>query len=116
MGIPSKSDALGGGLKSRHVTMLSIAGVIRASLFVGSSVAIALDLTGSDLHNYGEFEFWLAVCKAIAILAFIAAGTVAISGFYPGASVSGILPIWNHCEFMSNGLGAVLSAMQDQLF
>ena len=30
-----------GGLKSRHVTMLSIAGVIGASLFVGSSVAIA---------------------------------------------------------------------------
>lgn len=29
------------GLKSRHVTMLSIAGVIGASLFVGSSVAIA---------------------------------------------------------------------------
>ncbi|MFV2388784.1 GABA permease, partial [Escherichia coli] len=32
---------LGGGLQSRHDTMLSIAGVIGASLIVGSSVAIA---------------------------------------------------------------------------
>lgn len=34
MGQLSESHALGGGLKSRHVTMLSIAGVIGASLFV----------------------------------------------------------------------------------
>ncbi len=40
MGQLSESHALG-GWKSRHVTMLSIAGVIGASLFVGSSVAIA---------------------------------------------------------------------------
>lgn len=41
MGQLSQSQDLGAGLKSRHVTMLSIAGVIGASLFVGSSVAIA---------------------------------------------------------------------------
>ena len=41
MGQSSQPHELGGGLKSRHVTMLSIAGVIGASLFVGSSVAIA---------------------------------------------------------------------------
>ncbi|STL13235.1 gamma-aminobutyrate transporter [Escherichia coli] len=36
MGQSSQPHELGGGLKSRHVTMLSIAGVIGASLFVGS--------------------------------------------------------------------------------
>ena len=41
MGQLSQSQDLGAGLKSLHVTMLSIAGVIGASLFVGSSVAIA---------------------------------------------------------------------------
>ncbi len=41
MGQLSQSQDLGAGLKSRHVTMLSIAGVIGASLLVGSSVAIA---------------------------------------------------------------------------
>ncbi len=34
MGQLSQSQDLGAGLKSRHVTMLSIAGVIGASLFV----------------------------------------------------------------------------------
>ncbi len=178
MGQSSQPHELGGGLKSRHVTMLSIAGVIRrksvcrfpaspspkrARRFTGLSVrratggydyadvggnggchadtgsfstyadkaigrwagytigwlywwfwvtgypagsqhramipaswvpgipiwlfslVITLALTGSNLlsvKNYGEFEFWLALCKVIAILAFIFLGAVAISGFY----------------------------------
>ena len=201
MGQSSQPHELGGGLKSRHVTMLSIAGVIGASLFVGSSVAIAeagpavllaylfagllvvmimrmlaemavatpdtgsfstyadkaigrwagytigwlywwfwvlvipleaniaamilhswvpgipiwlfslvitLALTGSNLlsvKNYGEFEFWLALCKVIAILAFIFLGAVAISGFYPYAEVSGISRLWDSGGFMPNGFG-----------
>ncbi|HBF3122313.1 transport permease of gamma-aminobutyrate [Shigella sonnei] len=212
MGQSSQPHELGGGLKSRHVTMLSIAGVIGASLFVGSSVAIAeagpavllaylfagllvvmimrmlaemavatpdtgsfstyadkaigrwagytigwlywwfwvlvipleaniaamilhswvpgipiwlfslvitLALTGSNLlsvKNYGEFEFWLALCKVIAILAFIFLGAVAISGFYPYAEVSGISRLWDSGGFMPNGFGAVLSAMLITIF
>ena len=212
MGQSSQPHELGGGLKSRHVTMLSIAGVIGASLFVGSSVAIAeagpavllaylfagllvvmimrmlaemavatpdtgsfstyadkaigrwagytigwlywwfwvlvipleaniaamilhswvpgipiwlfslvitLALTGSNLlsvKNYGEFEFWLALCKVIAILAFIFLGAVAISGFYPYADVSGISRLWDSGGFMPNGFGAVLSAMLITMF
>lgn len=56
------------------------------------SLVITLALTGSNLlsvKNYGEFEFWLALCKVIAIPAFIFLGAVAISGFYPYAEVSG---------------------------
>lgn len=48
------------------------------------STVITLALTGSNLlsvKNYGEFEFWLALCKVIAILAFIVLGAVAITGF-----------------------------------
>lgn len=40
--LPNKRNAsLAPGLKQRHVTMLSIAGVIGAGLFVGSGHAIA---------------------------------------------------------------------------
>lgn len=49
-------------------------------------LVITLALTGSNLlsvKNYGEFEFWLALCKVIAILAFIVLGAVAITGFIP---------------------------------
>ncbi|MCE9514225.1 GABA permease, partial [Escherichia coli] len=80
---------------------------------------ITLALTGSNLlsvKNYGEFEFWLALCKVIAILAFIALGATAISGFYPYAEVSGISRLWDHGGFMPNGFGAVLSAMLITMF
>ena len=76
-------------------------------------------LTGSNLlsvKNYGEFEFWLALCKVIAILAFIVLGAVAITGFYPYAEVSGISRLWDHGGFMPNGFGAVLSAMLITMF
>ncbi|TBM28827.1 GABA permease [Hafnia paralvei] len=212
MGQVAETNSLGGGLKSRHVTMLSIAGVIGASLFVGSGVAISqagpavllsylfagllvllimrmlgemavaspdtgsfstyaersigkwagytigwlywwfwvlvipleaniaaiilnswlpvvpiwlfsllitLALTGSNLlsvKNYGEFEFWLALCKVIAILAFIVLGTIAITGFYPHVQVSGISRLWDHGGFMPNGFGAVISAMLITMF
>ncbi|SUH13983.1 GabA permease [Salmonella enterica subsp. enterica] len=69
-----------------------------------------------SVKNYGEFEFWLALCKVIAILAFIALGATAISGFYPYAEVSGISRLWDHGGFMPNGFGAVLSAMLITMF
>jgi L-asparagine transporter-like permease len=78
-----------------------------------------LALTGSNLlsvKNYGEFEFWLALCKVVAILAFIVLGAVAITGFYPYAEVSGISRLWDHGGFMPNGFGAVLSAMLITMF
>ncbi len=83
------------------------------------SLVITLALTGSNLlsvKNYGEFEFWLALCKVIAILAFIFLGAVAISGFYPYAEVSGISRLWDSGGFMPNGFGAVLSAMFITMF
>ncbi len=82
-------------------------------------LVITLALTGSNLlsvKNYGEFEFWLALCKVIAILAFIFLGAVAISGFYPYAEVSGISRLWDSGGFMPNGFGAVLSAMLITMF
>lgn len=39
---PADGEALSSGLKPRHVTMISIAGVIGAGLFVGSASAIKL--------------------------------------------------------------------------
>ncbi|EIK96794.1 GABA permease [Pseudomonas sp. M47T1] len=203
---------LGSGLKQRHVTMLSIAGVIGAGLFVGSGHAIAeagpavllayaaagtlvvlvmrmlaemaiaqpdtgsfstyadraighwagftigwlywwfwvlvipleanaaagilhawfpdiavwvftlvitLVLTGTNLlnvKNYGEFEFWFALIKVIAIIGFIILGAAAIFGLVPGSQVSGVSHIVDTQGFMPNGLGAVVAAMLTTMF
>lgn len=71
-------------------------------------------LIGSNLlsvKNYGEFEFWLVLCKVIVILVFIFFGVVVISGFYLYVEVSGILRLWDSGGFMFNGFGVVLSVM-----
>jgi GABA permease len=207
-----KSEGLGQGLKQRHVTMLSIAGVIGAGLFVGSGHAIAqagpavllayaaagtlvvlvmrmlaemavaspdtgsfstyadraighwagftigwlywwfwvlvipleanaaaailhawfpdvaiwvftlvitLVLTVTNLFsvkNYGEFEFWFALIKVLAIIGFIVLGLAAIFGWMPNSQVSGVSHLTDTLGFMPNGLGAVVAAMLTTMF
>jgi GABA permease len=206
------SAGLAQGLKQRHVTMLSIAGVIGAGLFVGSAKAIAtagpavllayaaagtlvvlvmrmlgemavaspdtgsfstyadraighwagftigwlywwfwvlvipleanaaasilhawipdvshwvfalvitLVLTVTNLFsvkNYGEFEFWFALIKVLAIIAFIVVGLGAVFGFMPNSQVSGVSHLTDTMGFMPNGLGAVVAAMLTTMF
>ena len=203
---------LGTGLKQRHVTMMSIAGVIGAGLFVGSGHAIAeagpasilayaiagvlvvlvmrmlgemavahpdsgsfstyadraighwagfsigwlywwfwvlvipieataaatilnawfpsiatwlfalgitLLLTITNLFsvkNYGEFEFWFALIKVVAIVVFLCIGGAAIVGIVPAPAVSGVSNLFAHHGFMPNGASAVLAAMLTTMF
>lgn len=207
-------SALGTGLKPRHITMISIAGVIGAGLFVGSSTAIAeagpgvllsyalagtlvvlvmrmlgematanpdtgsfstyadrslgrwagfsvgwlywwfwvlvipveataaatilsgwigapqwvwallvtLALTASNLAsvgNFGEFEFWFATIKVVAIVAFVAVGLLAIFGVLPGSDVSGtpgFALAGAEGGLFPNGFTAVLTAMLLTMF
>jgi len=202
---------LGAGLKPRHVTMISIAGVIGAGLFIGSSKAIAeagpaviisyalagalvvlvmrmlgemataqpdtgsfstyadralgrwagfsvgwlywwfwvlvipveatagalilndalggpqwvwaLVITGLltatnlfSVGNYGEFEFWFALIKVVAIVAFLAVGALAIFGALPSSGTSGLGGLTSAGGFVPNGWGAVLAAMLTTMF
>ncbi len=208
----ASSGQLGSGLKQRHITMISIAGVIGAGIFIGSGEAIATAgpavliaylmagtlvvlvmrmlgemailqpdsgsfstyaeraigpwagfsigwlywwfwvivipveataaalvlsswmpdvpqwvfalvvtalLTGTNLAsvgNYGEFEFWFALIKVVAIVAFIGVGLLAILGMLPGSPVSGVGHLWEDGGFMPEGFGAVLTAMLITMF
>jgi GABA permease len=204
-------DKLGTSLKSRHITMISIAGIIGAGLFVGSANAIAeagpavilsyvmagtlvvlvmrmlgematanpdtgsfsvyadralggwagfsigwlywwfwvlvipveataaadiltsliggaqwiwalavtllLTITNlASVGNYGEFEFWFALIKVVAIIAFIGIGVAAIFGVFPDSQVSGIHHLWEPDGFLPNGFGAVIAGMLITMF
>lgn len=208
---PAGGQRLGTSLKPRHITMISIAGVIGAGLFVGSASAIAAagpavlisyllagtlvvlvmrmlgematanpatgsfsvysdralgrwagfsvgwlywwfwvlvipaeataaaailtDLLGgaqwiwalavtvlltatnlASVGNYGEFEFWFALVKVVAIIAFIVIGVLAILGAIPGSEASGVGHLWKPDGFMPNGFGAVISGMLVTMF
>ena len=83
------------------------------------SLIITLVLTATNLasvKNYGEFEFWLALVKVLAIVGFIALGACAIFGLLPDAPVSGVSRLWDNGGFMPNGFGAVISAMLITMF
>lgn len=207
----ASGNQLEGGLKSRHLTMLSIAGVIGGALFVGSGKVIAnagpaailayvgggilvvlvmrmlgemavaqpdtgsfstyadraigrwagftigwlywsfwsllmgweAYVAGAILHswmpavpiwgymlivtlllmavnfmpvkNYGEFEFWFALIKVVAIVAFIIIGSLAIVHVWPLGNVSG----WEHLTnqgFMPNGFDSVVVALLGAMF
>jgi GABA permease len=76
-------------------------------------------LVGTNLFsvgNYGEFEFWFALVKVIAIVAFIAVGLLAILGVLPGSHTSGLSHLTSNGGFMPNGFGAVIAAMLTTMF
>ncbi len=83
-----------------------------ALLITGLLVATNLFSVG----NYGEFEFWFALVKVIAIVAFIVVGVLAIVGVLPGSQTSGVGHLWQDGGFMPHGFGAVLSAMLITMF
>lgn len=65
-----------------------------------------------SIKNFGEFEFWFALIKVIAIVGFILIGSMAIFGLWPLApEVSGIGHLFANDGFMPNGFGSVLGAV-----
>jgi L-asparagine transporter-like permease len=78
------------------------------------ALAITLLLTITNLAsvgNYGEFEFWFALIKVIAIVAFIGIGVAAIFGLIPDSQVSGVQQLWQPDGFTPNGFGAVIAGL-----
>ncbi|QXI28868.1 GABA permease [Pseudomonas vanderleydeniana] len=83
------------------------------------TLIITLLLTATNLFsvkNYGEFEFWFALIKVVAIIGFVALGILAILGLLPTSQVSGVSHLVDTVGFMPNGLGAVLAAMLTTMF
>jgi GABA permease len=83
------------------------------------ALAITALLMGTNLFsvaNYGEFEFWFALVKVVAIVAFIVVGALAIFGLLPGSHVSGLSRLTSQGGFMPNGFGAVIAAMLTTMF
>jgi len=100
------------------------AGTILHSWFSGVAVwqytlAITAFLTISNLFsvkNYGEFEFWFALLKVVAIVAFLVVGSLALFGLLPGSSTQGISHLYDTHGFMPNGISAVLAAILTTMF
>ena len=66
---------------------------------------------------YGEFEFWFALIKIVAILAMIFVGLgVIIFGIGNGGVAVGISNLWSNGGFAPNGVTGILMSLQMVMF
>lgn len=78
-----------------------------------SALAALVLMVSVNLINvkaFGEFEFWFALIKVVAILAMIAAGILIILGI-GGREPIGLTNLWAHGGFMPNGISGVLFSL-----
>ena len=80
-------------------------------------IMVALSATNLfSVKNFGEFEFWFALIKVLAIIAFIVACICALTGFWPwveGGKVP-VVPVFSN--FAPHGMGAVLAGILITMF
>ncbi|MGW5633874.1 amino acid permease [Streptomyces sp. NPDC003832] len=80
------------------------------------ALIVMVVLTATNLvsvGSYGEFEFWFAGIKVVAIGAFIVVGGLAVFGVLPGvdADSAGLGNLTDHGGFLPNGPGAILTGV-----
>ncbi|MEU0666826.1 amino acid permease [Streptomyces lavendulocolor] len=80
------------------------------------ALIVMVVLTATNLvsvSSYGEFEFWFAGIKVVAIGAFVVIGMLAVFGFLPGSDNpgAGLAHLTDAGGFMPNGAGAILTGV-----
>ncbi|MEU1480961.1 amino acid permease [Streptomyces sp. NPDC005760] len=80
------------------------------------ALIVMVVLTVSNLasvSSYGEFEFWFAGIKVVAIVAFIGVGLLAVFGVLPGthSDTAGLSNLTAHGGFLPNGPGKILTGV-----
>ncbi|MGW0816500.1 amino acid permease [Streptomyces viridiviolaceus] len=77
-------------------------------------VMVVLTATNlASVGSYGEFEFWFAGIKVVAIAAFIVIGALAVLGILPGSDheTVGLANLTDHGGFLPHGPGAILTGV-----
>ncbi|GGP63543.1 amino acid permease [Streptomyces sindenensis] len=80
------------------------------------ALIVMVVLTATNLvsvGSYGEFEFWFAGIKAVAIGAFVVVGFLAVFGLLPGSDNpgSGLAHLTDSGGFFPEGPGAILTGV-----
>ncbi|MGY0024045.1 amino acid permease [Streptomyces sp. cg35] len=77
-------------------------------------VFTATNLTA--VKNFGEFEFWFATLKVVAIIAFLVLGTLAVFGLLPDTDPVGLTHLTGDGGFLPNGWQGVVSGVLAVVF
>jgi AAT family amino acid transporter len=72
------------------------------------AVFTAVNLTG--VRNFGEFEFWFALLKVAAIVAFLLVGAALLFGWIPGVASPGLTNFTAH-GFAPQGMAGIATGL-----
>src|SRR3954463_15264293 len=68
-----------------------------------------------SVKSYGEFEYWFAGIKVLAIIVFLVLGTLFVIGLWPGRDAD-FSNLTAHGGFLPNGPGAIFSGIVVVIF
>jgi AAT family amino acid transporter len=80
---------------------------LMALVFMGAFTAV--NLTG--VRNFGEFEFWFALLKVAAIVAFLLVGAALLFGWLPHAASPGLAHFTADGGFAPHGLSGIATGL-----
>ena len=63
-----------------------------------------------SVKSYGEFEYWFAGIKVVAIIAFLVLGALFVLGLWPDQDLD-FSNLTDHGGFLPNGAGAIFSSI-----
>lgn len=110
------AEAIAGGIILLHYMHIPEQYTFLATMVLGPLLVIIMMITNLfSVKGYGEFEFWFALLKILAITAFIILGGIAIShlgGYY----TTKINNIWHFQSFFPKGILAVFTIIPTILF
>ncbi|WP_409273473.1 amino acid permease [Neobacillus sp. SCS-31] len=85
-----------------------------------SALAALVVITAINLINvkaFGEFEFWFAMIKIVAIIGMLLAGlAIILFGIGNGGQALGFDNLWAHGGFMPNGINGILLSLVMVMF
>jgi L-asparagine transporter-like permease len=77
-------------------------------MFCGSNLAA--------VRNFGEYEFWFAALKVVAIVAFLVLGVLAVLGLLPGTDSPGTSNLTGGGGFLPNGTEGLIVGLLASVF
>ena len=70
----------------------------------------------ASVRNFGEYEFWFAALKVLAIVAFLVLGMLAIVGLLPGSDAPGTSNLTGNGGFFPNGTDGLIVGLLASIF
>ena len=90
--------------------------VMSVPLYTALVTALLIGVNFMQVRNYGEFEFWFAMIKVVAIVVFLLLGTLAVLNLWPLGEVHGMEHLMSEGGFMPNGISSVAVALLGVMF